>query len=364
MNDHIKNLQPYKLTSHKAWEYTDEERNGILKLDWNEASIPPSPLVKKQIKELIDKGHINWYPDVKRKQLLELLEEYVELDKSYLQYFASSDSLHEYITTMLLTIGKKALLLVPAYDNFRLSCQAKGAEVVYYQFKEDFSFSEKEFKNEIKDLSPDLVYICTPNNPTGYLHSVAYIESLLKEFPNIYFIIDEAYYEFAGVTCKDLVKEYKNIIITRTFSKAFGIANFRIGYMISNPENINLISKIRNPKNISSFSQQAAIAVLSDIEYMKNYVKEVTQAKSIFYKELQEIIPSYNTIHCGGGNFILISFKEKEEKESLAAYLEENHIFVRNLSYSYRDGAFLRITIGTEEQMQYVAKVIKSYYEK
>ena len=364
MNDHIKNLQPYRLTSHKAWEYTDEERNGILKLDWNEASIAPSPLVKKQIRELIDKGHINWYPDVKRKQLLELLEQYVELDKSYLQYFASSDSLHEYITTMLLTVGKKALMLVPAYDNFRLSCQAKGAEVTYYQFKDDFSFSEDEFKNEISRLSPELVYICTPNNPTGYIHPTAYIESLLKEFPNVYFIIDEAYYEFAGVTCKDLVIEYKNIIITRTFSKAFGIANFRIGYMISNPENINLISKIRNPKNISSFSQQAAIAVLSDVEYMRSYVKEVIQAKSIFYKRLKEIIPSYNAIHCGGGNFILISFKENEEKESLAIFLEENQIFVRNLSYSYREGAFLRITVGTTEQMLYVADIIKRFYEK
>ena len=143
MNTHIKNLHPYKLTSHKAWEYTDEEKENILKLDWNEAAIPPSPLVKKQISELINKGHLNWYPDVKRKQLLDLLEKYVGLEKSYIQYFASSDSLHEYIGTMLLSIGKKALMLVPAYDNFRLTCQAKGAEVIYYQFKEDFSFSEE-----------------------------------------------------------------------------------------------------------------------------------------------------------------------------------------------------------------------------
>ncbi len=364
MNTHIKNLQPYKLTSHKAWEYTDEEKENILKLDWNEAAIPPSPLVKKQITELINKGHLNWYPDVKRKQLLELLEQYVELDKSYIQYFASSDSLHEYIGTMLLSIGKKALMLVPAYDNFRLTCQAKGAEVIYYQFKEDFSFSEEEFRKEIHTIIPDLVYICTPNNPTGYTHPVNYIESLLKEFPNTYFIIDEAYYEFGGVTCKELVKEYKNIIISRTFSKAFGIANFRIGYMISNPENIDIINKIRNPKNISSFSQEAAIAVLSDVEYMQSYVKEVAIAKEAFYKKLLAILPSYNKVYCGGGNFILISFKDKIEKESLANFLEENRIFIRNLSYSYRDGAFLRITIGTTKQMEYVADIIKKFYER
>lgn len=364
MNTHIKNLHPYKLTSHKAWEYTDEEKENILKLDWNEAAIPPSPLVKKQISELINKGHLNWYPDVKRNQLLDLLEKYVGLEKSYIQYFASSDSLHEYIGTMLLSIGKKALMLVPAYDNFRLTCQAKGAEVIYYQFKEDFSFPEEEFRNEIRTISPDLVYICTPNNPTGYTHPISYIESLLKEFPNTYFIIDEAYYEFGGITCKELVKEYKNIIISRTFSKAFGIANFRIGYMISNPENIDIINKIRNPKNISSFSQEAAIAVLSDVEYMQSYVKEVTIAKEVFYKKLLAILPPYNKIYSGGGNFILISFKDKEEKESLASFLEENRIFVRNLSYSYRDGAFLRITIGTTEQMEYVANIINKFYEK
>ena len=97
---------------------------------------------------------------------------------------------------------------------------------------------------------------------------------------------------------------------------------------------------------------------------MQSYVKEVTIAKEVFYKKLLAILPPYNKIYSGGGNFILISFKDKEEKESLASFLEENRIFVRNLSYSYRDGAFLRITIGTTEQMEYVANIINKFYEK
>ena len=97
---------------------------------------------------------------------------------------------------------------------------------------------------------------------------------------------DEVYFEFGGKTSKDLVIKYQNILITRTFSKAFGLASFRIGYVISSGENIKILSKVRNPKNINMLSQIAAISVLDDVSYMKKYVDDVMASKKYFSEEL------------------------------------------------------------------------------
>lgn len=360
MNKYIKKLKPYSLTSHKAWEYTNKE--DVLKLDWNEASISPTPLVRERVIKLAETGMFNWYPDVKRDEILNLLQDYVGIGKENLQYFASSDSLHEYIATMLLTVGKSVLALGPTYDNFRLTCESMGANVVFFQYDSDFSFDLNAFRQEILDKKPSLVYICNPNNPTGFLHSVETIEALLREFPSTYFLVDEAYYEFDKITCKDLVLDYNNLLITRTFSKAFAIANFRIGYLISSTDNIAVINKIRNPKNISSFSQEAAIAVLSDIAYMEDYVRQVNETKTFFTRELNLLLKEKAKIYAIGGNFVFIDFVKSEYKNNFIRSLEEKRIFVRNLSFDYKKGNYVRVTIGTQEQMRRVLRVIEEQY--
>nr|SMD28985.1 Gene duplicate 1-A/1-B protein [Capnocytophaga canimorsus] len=365
MNKYLKKIQPYTLTSHKVWEISpkDEKFANILKLDWNEATIAPTPLVKEYISKFLNNYHLNWYPDVRREEILDRLAKYVELPKDFIQYFSSSDAIHEYIATMLLSTMSKVLILGPTYDNFRLTCQSRGAEVVFFQFEKDFSFDAHSFRKKIQEEKPTLVYICNPNNPTGYLHNVEYIEALLKEFKDSIFLIDEAYFEFSGISCKDLIQKYSNIIITRTFSKAFAIANFRIGYMLAPIEIIKTINLIRNPKNISSCTQQAAIAVLDDIGYMRSYVEEVNKSKSLFIDQLQRVFQNIAQVYSSSGNFILIDFHSLEEKNRFLFFLEENSIFVRNLSFSYRQGYYVRVTIGTKEQMDFVLKVIKKLYE-
>ena len=125
-----------------------------------------------------------------------------------------------------------------------------------------------------------MVYICNPNNPTGNVHSKEYIEYLLEEYPDTLFLVDEAYYEFSGITVKDLVLRYDNLLISRTMSKAFALANFRLGYLIASKDNIQFINKIRNPKNLSTLAQEAACAALSDVDYMWRYVEEVKRGKA------------------------------------------------------------------------------------
>jgi histidinol-phosphate aminotransferase len=361
INKYLRNLQPYKLASHKIWNVGREERKKILKLDWNEATIPPSPMVKKRIFDIVDNEDIyNLYPATLNEDLLRLLSEYVELPKENVQYFSSSDALHEYIAKVYISVGDPVLILGPSYDNFRLTCQSNGAEVYYSMYTNNFEFNADTFHKDIVRFQPAVIYICNPNNPTGNLHSTEYIEYLLNEFPDTLFVIDEAYSEFSETTAKSLVLKYENILISRTMSKAFALANFRVGYLIASCENVRLISKVRNPKNLSTIAQEAAIGVLLDIDYMRNYVYEVHRAKSYFTQAISKWRDRFQ-LYNGSGNFLLIKMQSETEKKRFCSYLSEHNIFVRELSQSDTVLNCFRITIGTLPQMQYVLSVFQSY---
>lgn len=363
VNKFLRNLAPYKLASHKIWEVPAQERKNILKLDWNEATIPPSPLVQKRLSELINKyPDFNLYPSSYNEEMHSAFANYAGVEKENIQYFASSDVLHEYIVRVFVAVGDPVLILGPTYDNFRLTCEAQGGKVYYSEFSENFELSEENFENDIQRFNPSLVYMCNPNNPTGNLIPLDFLEQLLKQYTESLFLIDEAYFEFTGVTARDLIFKYENLLISRTMSKAFALASFRIGYMLSSAENIHTISKVRNPKNFTLFAQVAAMAVLEDLQYMKDYVKEVNLAKIQFIDFIISMDPylkSYNT----NGNFLLIRVSKHTDKSTLIAHLEANNVFVRFFSHNKLLRDCIRITIGTREQMKTVEDAIRSYFQ-
>lgn len=362
-NKYLRNISPYKLASHVIWNVPPDKRGSILKLDWNEATIAPSPLVKQRIVELLDQpDFFHLYPMTHNEKLLCLLADYVGVPRDNVQYFASSDALHEYICKVFISVGDPVLILGPSYDNFRLTCQANGADVYFYEYGKDFSFDIESFEQYIHEKEPAVVYICNPNNPTGNRHSVEYIEHLLKDFSDTLFLIDEAYYEFSGITAKDLVCKYDNILISRTMSKAFGLANFRIGYLVASAENVQFVNRVRNPKNISTIAQVAAEAALEDKAYMQSYVRQVLEGKSYIQQELKKIP---NVEFCDGyGNFLLLKLQSYEEKVALISYLSEHGIFVRDTMQSPIVYNCFRITCGTKSQMERVVNVIKAFYEQ
>jgi histidinol-phosphate aminotransferase len=362
INKYLRNLAPYKVASHKVWEVSDEKRKDILKLDWNEATIPPSPKVKERLKKLVEKDDIYFlYPSTNNDEILQRLSIYTKLPIDNLQYFASSDSLHEYLVRMYITVGDPILVLGPTYDNFRLTSQAQGAIVHYFNYDKDFTLDEVAFVKSIKDLSPSLVYICNPNNPSGNLLSKHFLKKIIQQFPEIIFLIDEAYYEFSGETMADEVIIHPNLFVSRTFSKAFAIANFRAGYLISDVNNIQQVSKIRNPKNFTTFAQEAVIGVLSDVDYMEAYVNEVNTTKEWFGNEISKLVV-VEKVFDSKANFVLIKFIDFDTKMKIFNLLNENNIFVRNLLHSDLLINTLRVSIGTRAQMERVLDTLKNFH--
>lgn len=349
-NKYIKKLKPYSLVSQEVFNL--KNKNLTLKLDWNEATIDPSPKVYVKLRQTLKKGKLQWYPPLKNKKLLSLLSKYSKLEEKYIQYYPSSDSIHEYIARAFVCPRDKIVIISPTYDNFRVTIESFGGDIIYYNLNKKFEFNYNDFIRFLKKKNPKMVYICNPNNPTGTIYSKETIEKLISKFNKTLFIVDEAYYEFGGVSSKDLVKKYKNIIITRTFSKAFALAAFRIGYLLSCEDNIKILDKIRNPKNVTALTQEAAIAALEDKEYMLKYVTEVKLAKQYFCNELKKLELSYIS---GGGNFILINFKKHKNR---IMNLNKQQLFVREYKNNILDG-WIRITIGTREDMKRVISILK-----
>ncbi len=361
-NKYLRNLKPYKLASHKIWAVAPGQRAEVLKLDWNEATVPPSPKVFERISRLLaEPCFFNLYPKTHNEELIALLAAYTGLDESQVQYFASSDALHEYVCKVFISVGDPVMILGPSYDNFRLTCEANGAKVFFSNYRDDFTFDPETFESDISAKEPAVVYICNPNNPTGNLLPECYIEALLNQFPDTFFLIDEAYYEFAGVSCKDLVTRYDNILISRTMSKAFALANFRIGYLMGSTDNVQFVNRIRNPKNVSTIAQEAAIAALSDLPYMRDYVDQVHQGMAFFEEAMRRYVDRLVTFP-SHGNFLLLRFVSRDERNALIRYLAQHDIFVRETSQSPSVQDCFRITCGTVPQMRRVAAVIDEYY--
>jgi histidinol-phosphate aminotransferase len=361
INKYLRNLSPYKVASHKVWEVNSDERSKILKLDWNEATIPPSPKVKERILQIIQDDSIYpLYPSTHNPEIIELLAGYLEVEKKNIQYFASSDSAHEYLGRVFVAPGDPVLVLGPTYDNFRLSCQTQGAQVYFQEYEAGFYWNRERFEQKIEEVNPSLIYICNPNNPSGTMVPTEDLTSMLSKYPDVVFLVDEAYAEFSGVSIVSSVNQYNNLVVSRTFSKAFAMANFRAGYLVSCGENIMQISKIRNPKNVTTVTQEAVIGALMDIPYMNHYVTEVRQARTIFTESIQKL-DFVKKVYESQGNFVLVEFLSPEIKNTICEYLAGNQIFVRNLTHSKMLENTLRITIGTQSQMLHVIKILEKF---
>ncbi|MDO4674678.1 histidinol-phosphate transaminase [Campylobacter sp.] len=294
-NRHLQSLKPYLSIPHKIWERSLDE--GVLKLDWNEATIPPSPKVYEALDAFLKEGRLSWYPNTKPTALLEQLAAYTQQESiDFITLFAGSDAAHEGIIDSFLEKDHRIGIVSPSYDHFRARANGVGLKTLHFSLDENFDLDFEALSAFLSEEAIKLLYLCNPNNPTGKAYCTEKIKKLIQKHPRILFLIDEAYFEFCGLTLAHLCKDHTNLILTRTFSKAFALASFRIGYVISHPENIRTLNKLRNPKSIPALSQIAAEAALKDYAYMQNYVAEVSLARADFINFLDDL-----SLEGGGG---------------------------------------------------------------
>ena len=350
------NVQPF-VASVSTYEppWSKMDRHQYLRLDLNENTLNPPEHVKKALKQYIDDNRIQMYPNY--WQFMPKLAQYAGVNENQLIVTNGSDQGIEIVLRAFLKYDDEIVMAQPGFPMFSQIAGVIGVKLFGVPYHSDFTFPFDEY---IKTISSNtkLLVIINPDNPTGASISLSQIKKILEFRPDLPVIIDEAYYEFTGATALDLLQSHPNLIIIRTFSKAFAMAGLRLGYIIAHPDIISQFYKIRGPFDVNSFALVAAEAQIKFPESWKEYVDEtMTVSKPYLESFFNENNVRY---YPGAAHFMLVQPKNRDMVVDL---LKNNGILVRPMTAPSINNTF-RMNVGTLEQTKRFIEVYKEYIIK
>jgi histidinol-phosphate aminotransferase len=316
-------------------------RAGKLRLDFNENTVGASPRVAEALRAAADPGLLAVYPEYGEAK--DEIAVYFHVQPDHLLFTNGTDEAIQVVINTYVDDGQEVLLLKPSYAMYRFYAEVAGARV----HEVAYTPPGMEFPIEalLDAISPATraVFIANPNNPTGTGLSVAAIERILRRARKAVVMIDEAYYEFSGVTALGEIARAPNLFVCRTFSKVFGMAAMRLGCLFSHPANVAYLHKAQSPYSVNSLAVAAARAAVRDTAYIENYVAEVLAARELLVVNLEKLGIPYAP---SAANFVLAYMGKRAIP--VRDELRRLGILVRDRGYEV-PGA-VRITVGTRQQ--------------
>lgn len=296
----------------------------------------------KEIIMGIEGFNFNRYPDSESNELRESYAKIIGVSKENLIAGNGSDEMISLIISSQITSKNIVLTISPDFSMYDFYTSINDGIIKKYNTKEDGDFSIEEFVKFGKVISPKVIIFSNPNNPTGHAISNQEILYILDSFKDSLVVIDEAYHEFYGQSVVKYIEEYKNLVVTRTLSKAWGLAALRVGFLIANKKLVEELNKGKPPYNLNSFSQAIACDVLNKQEKVFKNIEEVIFEREKLYKNLKYIEKLSNNeirFYKSNANFI---FGRSDKKDKIKKILEDRDILIRY----FNDDSF-RISIGS-----------------
>ena len=321
------------------------DRSG-LRLDFNENTVACSPRVLEVLAQ-ISRSELTMYPE--RERVEALVAGHLKLKPSEVLLTNGVDEAIHILCQTYLGPGDEMLLPVPTYSMYAVYASATEARLVEVPAGSDFRFPIDALLARITPATK-LIAIANPNSPTGQAVSRAAILRLVGAAPHAMILIDEAYFHFYGQTVLDLVSRAPNIIVARTFSKAYGLAGLRLGVLAADEEAMRWLRRVISPYSVNSLALACLPAALGDHAYIENYVKEVLLARSEFATALEGMGIAFCPSEA---NFILVSIGALHA--DFCRVMRNRGVLVRDRSADPGCDGCVRITIGTRDQMQRAA---------
>ncbi len=347
IRDNIKNLTPYSSARH---EFTGK---ASVFLDANENAFgSPGSYPKGEVGV-----RYNRYPDPLQWQLKFQLAKIKGIPAENIFIGNGSDEVIDLAYRIFCNpAADNVIVCPPTYGMYEVSANINDVQIKKVNLTEDFQLDVEAILNAVDD-NTKLLFICSPNNPTGNDMNRADVEILLNNFPGI-IIIDEAYINYSKQkTFIQELTEYPNLIVMQTLSKAWGLAALRLGLCYASMDIIDIFNKVKPPYNVNEASQQIGLEALQDTATVNNWIKQVVEGKEILIKEMQ-LLSFVEKIYSSDANFILVKVNDANK---LYDYLSGNEVIVRNRSKEVHCENCLRITIGTPEENTTLIKLLKSY---
>jgi histidinol-phosphate aminotransferase len=337
------------ILQRKTYEAPAEGRLNKLRLDFNENTSGCGPAVLRALRKLTPQ-QVAMYP------------EYAAPTRRIATYFGVSE--HELLLTnggddalrvffdAFVEASAHILICEPTFPMYRYYAEIAGARVETLRYGGEMEFPLDEFVSALR-RKPAVVFIANPNNPTGTLLPLAAIKTILLAASSTAVVIDEAYAEFSGVTVLPWIRKYRNLFVTRTFSKAAGLAGLRLGAAMACRESLAVLRRAMPPFPVNVGALVAAEAALQERSSIRNYVKQTREIREWFAGELACLgVRTFSS----AGNFLLADFGS--QGPALFKQLATQGILVRERSKDIGPG-FVRISIGTELEMKRLVKVIQ-----
>lgn len=347
---HIRAIKPYT-------PGTQPEGGGWIKLNTNELPYPPSPQVAKAIQSELDR--LPLYPNPSSRPLRSAIASRFGLSTDQVIIGNGSDDLLNLLMRAFSGKQAEALQTRPSYSLYPVLAAIANAELRSVAFSETMELPVEE----LLQSAARICFLTSPNAPTGVGFSNESIRKLLTSFDGIV-VVDEAYADFAEENAVELLADNPNLVITRTFSKSYGLAGLRVGFALAHADTISILDRIRDSYNVNRLSQAGALAAFEDPEYYKGVISKVIQTRERIRAELHnegwQVYPSQS-------NFLFAKPPQKEgvssPERSLSAfrYLNEGKILVRHFPSNPLTEDYIRISIGTDNQMNRLMETLQTW---
>jgi histidinol-phosphate aminotransferase len=315
----------------------------IIKLDANENIFIPREVMVSLAREVVEALDPRFYSTAEYHQLARALAARAGLTPEHIVLGNGGDQIIDFVARTFLDASSKAVSIAPTYSFYRLRAKLTGAAWTEVPLNDDFSLDLDRLLDEATDAQ--MIFLCSPNNPTGNRFEADQLTALLRVFDGIVFV-DEAYAEFADDTLAGWVKEFRHLVILRTFSKAFGLAGLRIGYMLADPAIIRpFAEKMQYPYGVSAFSLRMGLKLLERYELIQHAVEQMKTERARLMRELNSIegIRAFDS----QTNFVL--FELDQPAESVHERLIDAGLFVKWIGDVLSHRNCLRTTVGTPE---------------
>jgi histidinol-phosphate aminotransferase len=327
----------------------------IVKLNYNENLYIPREKVIPLLKEVAEECDFRIYPQEEEARLKEKLCEYLQVPTESIILTNSSDEAMERVIRIFLREGDSAVTFAPTFSVFKYCVMYEGAKYVQVPLNDDFTINMDAMR---KAFTPNarLLYLCSPNNPTASQLKPREIEALTDEFPGIV-LVDEAYGEYADYSAVPLIKKYENLIVLKTFSKAFSLAGLRLGYAIANPTLAKAMDKNPAPYPVNVASLSMGRKMLENIGLMRESVAALKLERGKLINRLNEIkgIEAFDS----KANFVLFN-TAKPCAEVYEAALSQG-LVIKKLGKLLKYENCLRTTVGLPEMNAKLLKTLTKY---
>jgi histidinol-phosphate aminotransferase len=322
-----------------------------LRLDFNENTLAPSPRVLERVRRITAEG-LTKYPE--REPVERLVAEHLGLQSEQVLLTNGVDEAIHLMCCAFLDEGDEALIAPPTFFMYDVSICMMTRGLVKVQSDETLEFPFERFVAAITEKTK-LIIVATPNNPTGSSVSREHLLAIAKAAPQAVLMVDEAYYHFHGESVMQDVADVPNLIVARTFSKAYGLASLRVGMLAGNAELLRYVRKVSSPYNVNGVALDCLSAAIEDEGYLAWYIEQVRVGRERMMGGLAELgVPYFPS----EANFVLMKIGSKHKE--LVTAMRKHGVLLRDRSTDPGCDGYVRITIGVEEHVTRGLEALKA----